>query len=259
MPPPAILSLSGLQRFGKQAASLFLLCSGPVFISFIQRVPGKVLKLATGIICFSSCLPQADAARLPVLPCSPDAPALQRIPCTRVCVCVQGRQTASGFLRSPAASQLCLCGCLPPSAELRAGGSEPRAAAPPSGCGEGRAVLVALGQHGAVALGKMQMVLKELGAAPPDTSPCSDAVCPIAECPTRWKKPPAFGDRSTLVSVQAFAAGCPIAGREPEAQKGMEKPVCVSYRQQSANVGSPHPPEASTRCWSRGGHSSAGL
>lgn len=116
-----------------------------------------------------------------------------------------------------------------------------------------------LGQHGAVALGKMQMVLKELGAAPPDTSPCSDAVCPIAECPTRWKKPPAFGDRSTLVSVQAFTAGCPIAGREPEAQKGIEKPVCVSYRQQSANVGSPHPPEASTRCWSHGGHSSAGL
>lgn len=94
MPPPAILSLSGLQRFGKQAASLFLLCSGPVFISFIQRVPGKVLKLATGIICFSSCLPQADAARLPVLPCSPAAPALQRIPCTRVCVCVcrEGKQ-----------------------------------------------------------------------------------------------------------------------------------------------------------------------
>lgn len=35
--------------------------------------------------------------------------------------------------------------------------------------------------------------------------------------------------------------------------------MCVSYRQQSANVGSHHLPEASTRCWSRGGHSSAGI
>lgn len=113
MPPPAILSLSGLQRFGKQAASLFLLCSGPVFISFIQRVPGKVLKLATGIICFSSCLPQADAARLPVLPCSPAAPALQRIPCTRVCVCVcrEGKQPQAfcGHLQLPSSAFVDVC------------------------------------------------------------------------------------------------------------------------------------------------------
>lgn len=87
MPPPVILSPSGLQRFGKQAASLLLLCSSPIFISFVQRVPGKVLKLATRIIYFFSCRPQADAAWLPVLPCSPAAPALQHNPCTRVCVC----------------------------------------------------------------------------------------------------------------------------------------------------------------------------
>lgn len=33
--PPMALALPGLQRFRKQVASLFLLCSGPIFISFL--------------------------------------------------------------------------------------------------------------------------------------------------------------------------------------------------------------------------------
>lgn len=93
------------------------------------------------------------------------------------------------------------------------------------------------------------------GLAP---SPSSLQTCRLVRGSARDARGGTHASSSDPLPVWA-AAIWKAGSKSVPALLGMEKPVCVSYRQQSANVGSPHPPEASTRCWSRGGHSSAGL